>query len=125
LKTYPYSLNPPQLIGDVYFGSHEMSANANIWADGFANFGFIGILGVSLVLGLVLFLYDSLAARIEFPVACVLLVIPAITLANSALLTCLLTHGLGFALLVALFIPQRSEPLSGWLRGPFHSQLTK
>jgi len=120
LKIYPYSLNPAQLIGDVYFGAPEMSANANIWADGFANFGLIGILGVSIVLGLVLFLYDSVTQKVELPVACALLAVPAITLANSALLTCLLTHGLGFAVLVALIVPRSSDPLSDWYCGPIH-----
>ena len=30
---YPYDLKPPFLIGQVFYGNPEMSANANLWAD--------------------------------------------------------------------------------------------
>ena len=40
---YPYDLKPPFLIGQVYYGNPEMSANANLWADAYANFGLVGV----------------------------------------------------------------------------------
>ena len=40
---YPYSREPPQLIGELFFGDPATNANANLLADGFANFGFPGM----------------------------------------------------------------------------------
>ena len=39
---YPYDREPSFLIGRAYFGSETVQANANIWADGYANFGWAG-----------------------------------------------------------------------------------
>ncbi len=47
-----------------------------------------------------LWFYDRLARNVDGRAATVLLVAPALSLANSALLTCLLTHGMLLALLV-------------------------
>jgi len=37
-----YQTTPPFIIGEAFFGNPQMSANANFWADAFANFGYIG-----------------------------------------------------------------------------------
>jgi hypothetical protein len=104
---YPYSLDPPFLIGQVYFNSAAKSANANIWADSFANFGFIGIILFTLLLGMILWLYDSLTVSIDYRVACLMLGIPAISLSNSALLTSMLTHGIMLAVLLVYLMPKK------------------
>jgi hypothetical protein len=104
---YPYSLDPPFLIGQVYFNSAAKSANANLWADSFANFGFIGIILFTLLLGTILWLYDSLTVSIDYRVACLMLGIPAISLSNSALLTSMLTHGIMLAILLVYLMPKK------------------
>ncbi|MCK6258820.1 hypothetical protein LCY76_19820 [Fictibacillus sp. KIGAM418] len=119
---YPYSLNPPYLIGSYYFHSQEMSANANIWADGFANFGFWGLFIFPLLLGFILLLYDSVSEHKDLRVACLLIGIPAFSLTNTALLTGLLTHGLGLALVIAYLIPGKRETETILSAGPLENR---
>ncbi len=106
LVDYPYQSSPAFLIGTTYFGRSEMSANANLWADAFANFGFGGVLFFTLILGLIFWFYDSAAQRHDYRLSALLLGVPAITLSNTALQTSLLTHGVALATLLLLFLPE-------------------
>ncbi len=106
---YPYSYEPPMLIGYTYLRTSSVpSANANLWADAYANFGFLGIFAFTALLALVLWLYDSAAVELDNRIPALVMSMPAITLANSALLTCLLSHGMGLAL-VLMFLHPRSQ----------------
>lgn len=108
----PYDLTPPYLIGMAYEG-RLFSANANVWADGFANFGVPGMLAASLVMAGVAYLFDSLAHGREprqKQVVALLLILPAITFSNSALLTSLMTHGVMLILIIVLAMPQELSP---------------
>jgi hypothetical protein len=102
---YPYMLKPVYLIGKQYMGSDSMAANANLWADSYANFGFIGIFVFTLILGTVLWLFDSITRHCEYRIKCLILGIPAFALSNAALLTTLLTHGIFLALALAYILP--------------------
>ena len=50
LTDYPYAVEPPYLIGALYFRSASNDANANLWADAYANFGYAGIICFTLLL---------------------------------------------------------------------------
>ncbi len=102
---YPYSVQPQYLIGAEYFDSPSTQANANVWADGFAQFGFPGMVFLVFVLGIVLWMYDSISNSTDKVFATVLLGIPAITLANNPIETSLLTHGIGILFLIMYFVP--------------------
>lgn len=91
---------PPKQIALAIFHSAIGDPNANLWADAYANFGYVGVILSTLILAGFLWLYDRLARNVDRRVATVLLVAPALSLANSALLTCFLTHGMLLALLV-------------------------
>jgi hypothetical protein len=91
---------PPQQIALYAYNSTIGDPNANIWADAYANFGHTGIVVFTLILAAFLWFYDWAARNVDLRVATVLLVASALTLANSALLTCLLTHGMLLTLLV-------------------------
>lgn len=109
----PYDLTPPYVIGMAYEG-RMFSANANIWADGFANFGVVGMLLASLLAGGVIYLFDSLTRQRgsgQKRIVALMLVLPAITFSNSALLTSLMTHGVLIILLVVLAMPRELAPL--------------
>ena len=80
----PYSSEPPVLMGQVYFPGSGMYANANLWADAFANFGYLGVFVFSALLGLLLWLYDSITVEDDFRLAALVLTMPALALANSA-----------------------------------------
>jgi hypothetical protein len=94
------------LIGSVYFHSASNDANANIWADAYANFGYAGILCFTLLLAILLWLYDSMAASSrDVQVAALAIGLPAFALANGGLLTSLLTNGVGLAMLLIYLMP--------------------
>lgn len=89
-----YDSAPPFVIGEAYYGSFITSANANFWADGFANFGFVGMLLATALLCAVLRILDSVSKhhilRLTFPA----LGMAVYALSNSGLLTTLNTYGL-------------------------------
>lgn len=106
LVNYQSSYNgqsPPDIIGAYAFGSYSEQgryANANIWADAFAQYGFIGMILIAFFLGLFLHIYDSVAKYSGFKLAIVMLVPFAFTFSNSAFFTVLVGHGALLALLI-------------------------
>lgn len=102
-----YHAAPPTIIGQLYIGE-ATHANANVWADAYANFGFPGMVFFTLVLAMVFWVFDSVAARRNRLLASLMMVVPGITLSNSALLTSLLTHGIGLILVLFLMMPLRN-----------------
>jgi hypothetical protein len=102
---YPYVVEPPYLIGYLYLHSAGEDANANIWADAYANFGYAGIMCFTLLLAIVLWLYDSMAVGRDMRLAALVIGLPAFALANGGLLTCLLSNGMGLAMLLVYLVP--------------------
>lgn len=84
---------PSYEIGLVYFGDSHIDANANLWAEGFADFGITGIFGFTLLLATMIWFYDSVAARHNLELAIILVAMQAFAFSNSAPLTVLITHG--------------------------------
>jgi len=103
--TYPYALEPPYLIGYTYFHNVTEDANANLWADAYANFGYTGIVCFTILFAIVLWLYDSVAVGRDMRLAALVIGLPAFALANCGLLTSLLTNGTGFAMLLVYLAP--------------------
>lgn len=114
----PYNSVPPLIIGNVYFPGRGTDANANVWADAFANFGLWGVFAFTALLGVVFWLYDSITLDIDLRLAALVLVMPAVSLANGGLLTCLFNHGLAFACLMMYYLPDQihAPRLNGHLR---------
>lgn len=111
---YPYSLPPARLIGLAYYGNAWTSANANLWADAFSNFGLVGVFGFTAVLAVALLLIDGAARRTRdggkpHPLMLAALVVPSVSLCNSAMLTVFLTHGFMLAALVVYLLPVAPE----------------
>ena len=105
LVNYPYAVQPPYLIAATYFHNATMESNANLWADAYANFGYFGIFAFSLLLALVLWLYDSMAFGRDKRLAAMAISLPAFALANTGLLTALLTNGIGLVMLLVYLMP--------------------
>lgn len=105
LVDYPYAVQPPYLIAFTYFHNAAMESNANLWADAYANFGYIGIFVFSLLLAVVLWLYDSMALGRDKRLAALAIGLPAFALANTGLLTALLTNGIGLVMLLVYLMP--------------------
>lgn len=106
--TYPYTLTPQFLIGEVYFGSAQTAANANIWADAFANFSYAGVIAFTIVLGLVMWAFDLLAKDRDIRIIAMLLGVAGFALANAGVFTSLLTHGIGLMFILLYFLPKES-----------------
>lgn len=109
LVKYPYPFDPPRMIGLIYFGSARADANAHIWADAYSNFGYSGILVFTLILGAILWVYDSVSITAgNRIIATLMLAVPAITLTNSGLLTTLWSHGMFLALVLVYLHPSEA-----------------
>ncbi|MGF1834822.1 O-antigen polymerase [Photobacterium sanguinicancri] len=105
---YSYEYSPSYIIGEYYFGRSEMSANANFIATAFAEFGVIGSIVFSLIVGVMFGIIDKISAyKSTVPEISALLLLPMWTLVDTSLPTALLTHGLGAVVLLLLLIPKR------------------
>ncbi|MCV7522696.1 hypothetical protein ABZ787_07420 [Micrococcus luteus] len=115
---YPYETSIPYVIGDWMAGLPSMAANANLFADGFANFGWGGVVGVAVFLALYARTVDAVSTHLPGWVAALVMVMPTIALSNTSLFTAVLSHGLGLALVLLL-----TAPATGWQRsGPSSSR---
>lgn len=106
---YPYSTAPPYIVGAEFHGEPDTYANANIFADGYANLGYTGMLIEVVVFALILFALNSFGRHVPFGVTALVLLMPTLATANSGILTSLLTNGYALAIIVLLFVPS-----DGW-----------
>jgi hypothetical protein len=102
--TYPYAVGVPSVIGDAYM--HGADANANVWADAYAQFGYVGLFVFTLLLAGVLHVFDSVAVGHDQTFTGLLGATIGWTLANGALLTSLLTGGIGLLIFVLAVMPR-------------------
>lgn len=106
---YPYTLNPPKLIGLSYFGSADQAANTGIVADAFMNFGAFGVILWAALLSAVLVIVEKVSYGRRKALVYPLIILAFYNMLNGAFLTSLLTHGVIFAaLLVATLRPEES-----------------
>jgi len=106
---YPYPLDPPHLIGKIYYGNPQSNANTGIVGDAYMNFGFLGLVLWSILIGLILKIVDSCSKGVDLRIGVAAIAMPVFSLINSALLTNLLTHGLLLVLLLLYLLPKREE----------------
>jgi len=90
---YPYTEAPSFVIGNYYFGSSSTNANENFWAYAYADFGYVGLFVYGIIVGVLFWLYDSLASHIPIQFSAILVFSPFFSLASTSLFTSLLTHG--------------------------------
>jgi oligosaccharide repeat unit polymerase len=105
LFEYPYDAGIPFLIGAHFYGDPSTSANANFWADGYANFGYAGMFVQSILVGLMLWLFNSMSIGRDRLICLVLAAAGGWSLVNSSLYAVLITHGLLFALVLLFLLP--------------------
>jgi hypothetical protein len=105
LGSSPYAVDPPLLIGAVYFPSDLPSANAGLWSDAFANFGLVGIVAFTLVLILALRGADALGHGRDARVVAPAMAIAGMTFGSSAMFTTILTLGFALAVLLIAVMP--------------------
>ncbi|HEX5591388.1 MAG TPA: hypothetical protein VFX65_13940 [Candidatus Limnocylindrales bacterium] len=101
----PYGVDPPFLVGAVYLDDPAIDANANLWADAMANYGFLGLIPFTIALGVFLWILDSAGAGRDILVIGPTLGLAGITLGNGALFTSILTLGLGLTVVLVTLLP--------------------
>ncbi|MGE0295567.1 hypothetical protein [Pseudonocardia sp.] len=103
---YPYQKEPPDLVGAEFFDNPFTHANASWLADGYANFGYAGMLGATIILVLLLWAIDDATRGLDRVFSCLIFVMPGLALAESAILTAILTHGFFFAIVLCALAPR-------------------
>lgn len=106
---YPYDKSPARVVGEWVTGADTIAMNAHFLADGFANFGWLGVVGVAVVFVIYLRVLDRVTVGIPLAASAVVLVMPAITISNTSILTAMLSHGL-----VACVVVFALSPRMGW-----------
>lgn len=101
-----YKIPIPYVIGDYYFGRAEMSANANFFANGYANLGIAGCLLVTLILIAILHGLDLLSAGKNQLLVLSVVAMPMFYLTNSSFQTTFLTHGFLMAITIIFLLPE-------------------
>ena len=96
-------LTPSETIGLAYFGTADSNANANLWASGFADMGFPGMLLVTIAAGCIFRVVDSLTQPRTFLTASLIMSAVAIVWAEGALQTSLLSGGV-FPILIMFYV---------------------
>jgi hypothetical protein len=105
----PYIEEPADLIGPLYFAPDKPSANANLWADAFANFRLWGVILFTFALALALLVVDGLGRDRDLRVAGGMLAMVGLSLTNSGFFTVVLTLGLAFGSVLLALMPAMSE----------------
>jgi hypothetical protein len=112
-----YDVDPPQLIGAVYFHHTGTDANANLWSDAFANFGFAGMLVFTVICGISLLVADALGRGRDSRVAGPMLGIVGLSLASSGFFTTILTQGLALGCILMALMPSVSDDVAASAHG--------
>ncbi len=103
---YPYQLKPPNVIGEWLANAPTTAMNANLFADGFENFGWFGLVGAGAVLLIYIRALDRAAAGIPASATALILIMPAISLSNASILTSMFSHGLVIAFVLIAIAPR-------------------
>ena len=104
-----YPMSAPRMIGLTYFGNDQSNPNANIWASGFAHFGYSGMLAASVIAGGLLRVLDAISLKHGFSdryvAGAVLGVMFGFAWSGSALQTSLFSNGIAPALALLCMFP--------------------
>jgi glycosyltransferase involved in cell wall biosynthesis len=107
ITPYSYDTSIAVVIGGNYFGDPRVHANANLFANAFAQFSYLGIPLFGLLFVAVLWAFDVAGRGRPLAFSGLMVAVPALWLSNSGLLTSILTHGLALSVLLLLLAPSR------------------
>jgi hypothetical protein len=103
--TSHYSAEIPYVIAGHFVNKSSIHANANMFADSYANLGLIGFFLIGFIFLLILKFLDSVSQFKNTYIILPLLSFSVINIANSSLITTLITHGFLFTLFVITIMP--------------------
>lgn len=103
---YPYDRTLGLVMGQYEMGISDLDLNGHFWAsDGIAGFGLGGIVFISIICALVLWILDSSSAKHEPILGALLVAFVTVNLTNVSLFTTLVSGGLGLVIMILLFMP--------------------
>lgn len=102
---YPYEVQPPRVIADVYYNRPEISANNGIISDGFANFGILGVAIWAFLFSFILKVMDWLSKDKNPLIFWTLILLGLRVFIGGSLLTGVLTHGIIIMVLITFLYP--------------------
>ena len=100
-----YSTEIPYLIASYFVNKSDIHANANMFADSYANLGLTGFFIIGFIFLIILKFLDSVSQFKNTFIILPLLSFSVINIANSSLITTLITHGFLFTLFVITIMP--------------------
>jgi len=103
---YPYELDTPNLIGQVYFGSPLTHANNGMISSGFMNFGMLGAICTPILASAIISFINSLRISPRYFGVTFLIFFNFL---SSYFLTSLMTHGILIILLIFIFFLKDTE----------------
>lgn len=103
----PYNMRVANMIAGVYYNQPNMASNTGYLSDAFANAGVFGVIIISIILGVILRLIESL--NIDMRITLAVIIMPIFALVNGALLTTILTNGL-LVSVVVLYLYKNHQP---------------
>ncbi|WP_141676253.1 hypothetical protein [Pseudobacillus wudalianchiensis] len=106
---YPYQIPTSNLIGAVYYNSPNAWVNVGYLADAYMNAGVLGVIIISILLGVVLSFFDSLTTKVNIELIIITAFMPFFKLLSGALLTSLLTGGIIISFLVLQIFPEEKK----------------
>lgn len=104
-----YSVPISQAVGESFSLVEGNHANANLWADGYGNFGWLGVFLATFALVMFLWVFDSLSRHKDNYVTSTLVLSASFFLANTSVHSMLTSNGGLFLLILVLVIPLESS----------------
>jgi hypothetical protein len=104
----PYHLAMPNLIGLVYLGNYDNNANVSMFFTSFGDFGIAGMLGISVIGGIILKWFDAITSEYSFPIAAACCALTGFYWSQAGLPTSLLSNAV-LCYVVLLWLPNLSD----------------
>lgn len=95
----------PRIAGSAFTDVQGNWANANVWADAYANLGYLGVAISTAFTAMVMWVYDGIAAEKSRVFTAAMLIVPASILANTSTQTALTSNGLLMLFIVVAMWP--------------------
>lgn len=110
---YPYDTRVTYLYTERYLDSSH-NANPGYLADGYGQLGAIGMLGFGVIVGVYLWILDSLAARSDPEIVLGLALMPLFNLTQSDLTSNILTNGMFLAVVISAIYVKNQKDWTGF-----------
>lgn len=105
----PYGSTSLGFVIGESLGSPENNANANLWADGYASYGLLGMLFVTALAAVVFYVIDSSLRRVDTRFATTAVGVQALNLVDLPIFTSVIGGGLGLLVWLVYLLPSASD----------------